>query len=137
MSSPPGKSPPTYHIADLKGFLPLSQETSLSTRGQKLPGLLQTRSHSSLADLPTLKRRQTSNDLAPSRLGQGQERDSDVESQQGGGRGREGDDRKSSLAVLMTPQMRTQRLIGNSNPRYKWYAWKGLYVAERVWVDCQ
>lgn len=23
--------------------------------------------------------------------------------------------------VLNTPQMRSQRLIGNSNPRYRWY----------------
>jgi hypothetical protein len=28
------------------------------------------------------------------------------------------DDRKASL--IMTPQMRSQRLIGNSNPRYRW-----------------
>lgn len=30
--------------------------------------------------------------------------------------------RRTSTAkdVLMTPQMRSQRLIGNSNPRYKW-----------------
>lgn len=33
-------------------------------------------------------------------------------------------DRKSSMSagVLKTPQMRSQRLIGNSNPRYQWYA---------------
>lgn len=31
-------------------------------------------------------------------------------------------DRKPSMAapLLMTPQMRSQRLIGNSNPRYQW-----------------
>jgi len=31
-------------------------------------------------------------------------------------------DRKSSMSagVLKTPQMRSQRLIGNSNPRYQW-----------------
>jgi hypothetical protein len=28
------------------------------------------------------------------------------------------EDRKASL--IMTPQMRSQRLIGNSNPRYRW-----------------
>lgn len=33
-----------------------------------------------------------------------------------------GEERRLSnaAAVLMTPQMRSQRLIGNSNPRYKW-----------------
>lgn len=32
------------------------------------------------------------------------------------------DDRRMSMgaSVLMTPQMRSQRLIGNSNPRYRW-----------------
>lgn len=39
-------------------------------------------------------------------------------------RGRPGmktEDRKLSAAnVLLTPQMRSQRLIGNSNPRYRW-----------------
>jgi hypothetical protein len=29
-------------------------------------------------------------------------------------------ERRMSAAVLNTPQMRSQRLIGNSNPRYKW-----------------
>lgn len=32
---------------------------------------------------------------------------------------RRNDERRLS-AVLNTPQMRSQRLIGNSNPRYKW-----------------
>jgi len=32
---------------------------------------------------------------------------------------RKNEDRRLSL-VLMGPQMRSQRLIGNSNPRYKW-----------------
>jgi len=32
---------------------------------------------------------------------------------------RRGDERRLSF-VLNTPQMRSQRLIGNSNPRYKW-----------------
>lgn len=32
------------------------------------------------------------------------------------------DRRLSSAAItLMTPEMRSQRLIGNSNPRYRWY----------------
>jgi hypothetical protein len=28
---------------------------------------------------------------------------------------------EAAIATLMTPQMRSIRLIGNSNPRYKWY----------------
>ncbi|KAI7636435.1 hypothetical protein KC322_g21656, partial [Hortaea werneckii] len=40
----------------------------------------------------------------------------------GWGGGDEADERRMSMAanVLMTPQMRSQRLIGNSNPRYRW-----------------
>lgn len=35
-------------------------------------------------------------------------------------------DKKQSAAPnpLMTPEMRSQRLIGNSNPRYKWFVGK-------------
>ncbi|KAK4985777.1 hypothetical protein LTR50_005735 [Elasticomyces elasticus] len=135
MSSPPGKPPSTHRITDLKGYIPLSQEASLSTRGQHLPALIQSRSTGNLAELHAMKqRRRTSNDFLTLRQAQaqgqgqtqaqGQESDGDVEAQRDGaggrGREREGDDRRTSLAVLMTPQMRSQRLIGNTNPRYKW-----------------
>ena len=38
------------------------------------------------------------------------------------GDGRRGLERRLSAGaqVLMTPQMRSMRLIGNSNPRYQW-----------------
>ena len=38
----------------------------------------------------------------------------------GGGEDSEDKRRMSIPASLVTPQMRSQRLIGNSNPRYRW-----------------
>ncbi|KAF4303621.1 Cation efflux protein [Botryosphaeria dothidea] len=108
-------SPPQYgRIPSLKNFLPLSEDAVMSTRGQHLPSLLQQslsgRSHSQRP--PSVRSEDAYTD--------------------GGSFGPKGsvpptpsfpDDRRSSIggaSVLLTPQMRSQRLIGNSNPRYKW-----------------
>jgi hypothetical protein len=102
----------------LRGFLPLSEDGStFSTRGQNLPGLIQT------FGTPPIPRRSSTfrflegyEDLeAARRLA---EEPNEFEEHEGAG------DRKMSSAamILMTPEMRSQRLIGNSNPRYKWCA---------------
>lgn len=130
------QSLPHYRIGALKGFIPLSEEASFSTRGQHLPQLLRDLSQSNLAALqrwpsspgrPTRRRRSSNDEVEPALRCSDEV---DVESQRsgeqdwrGGGPDKEREDRRMSAAaaVLMTPQMRSQRLIGNSNPRYKWY----------------
>lgn len=113
-----------YRIAPFRDFLPLSADegSSLTTRGQHLPGLIQSRSSTSLAALrgnPLV--RKASHDGHERRSHEADLRDRHVSSVAGWGGG-ETDDRRMSLAatILHTPQMRSQRLIGNSNPRYKW-----------------
>ncbi|KAL6716287.1 hypothetical protein ACLMJK_005853 [Lecanora helva] len=131
--NPHGSSPrPTsYRIGSLKGFLRLSEpDSTISTRGQTLPSLIQSRSSANIKDLWTQnapRRSQT-----PDMVGDG---DSDVErSLDGNHAGYSGPSPAKSVLcravrrmsgvsdgeVLMTPQMRSMRLIGNSNPRYQW-----------------
>ncbi|KAF1346517.1 cation diffusion facilitator 10 [Delphinella strobiligena] len=111
--SPPKPSP--FRIPALKGFLPLSEETSLSTRGQKLPGLIRERT----------RRNSLDGSVAP---GMSPDTSSDLEAQAlMARRQRDATERQSAgVQVLLTPQMRSMRLIGNSNPRYRW---------EQYWKD--
>ena len=92
-------------------FLPAGTEPSaLSTRGQNLPNLLSRRP----STLRSSERRLSADS------------DDDVESFRHGlmmafERDRESERRASvGAAVLNTPQMRSMRLIGNNNPRYRW-----------------
>ncbi len=104
-------SPPKFALGGLKTFLPFFDEATLSTRGQTLPALLQgrVRRPSSIRDFPHSNDADLEN--GPLQLA-------------GGGKTQgERDERRMSTGaqVLVTPQMRSQRLIGSSNPRYKWY----------------
>lgn len=96
-------------LASLKNFLPLAAEPSaLSTRGQHLPSLLSRRPSTLRSD----------------RRGSLSDAEDDIENFRSGllmSHDREAERRMSVGAIaLNTPQMRSQRLIGNSNPRYKW-----------------
>lgn len=101
----------------LTGFIPLNEEIPPgSTRGQRLPGLIQSRSNTSLFNL---------RDQAGSLVRAGSF--AKISDEEGGIHPRrpsygDHDARRMSLTpdVLMTPQMRSMRLIGNSNPRYRW-----------------
>ena len=114
-ASPP--SLPSFHFGDMNGFLPLNEETAVSTRGQRLPGLLRNRSSQSLQS-----------NVAPTTRRLSMTRSHDEEDGNAAGMigyrlpGGDVADRKMSMGaeILMTPQMRSQRLIGNSNPRYRW-----------------
>ncbi|CAI6333774.1 unnamed protein product [Periconia digitata] len=108
-SSLPRSSSNTRIAPPLKSFLPLAGESNaLSTRGQNLPNLLGRRPS-------TLRSRRGSassdEDLESLRHGllMGFDRDYDADRRMSAG-----------AAALNTPQMRSMRLIGNSNPRYKW-----------------
>ncbi|OAP62425.1 hypothetical protein AYL99_04628 [Fonsecaea erecta] len=120
---------PHYQLGALSGFIPLNEEPSaMSTRGQRLPSLIQNRSTTSLL---TLQRRSTT------RRGSFASHRSDEDEEHGfhesfdapaAGRWRpstpsETDPRRMSMGpeLLMTPQIRSMRLIGQSNPRYHWH----------------
>jgi cation diffusion facilitator family transporter len=108
MASPP-KSP--YRLGSLINFIPLNEESPMSTRGQRLPDILQQRSGISFAF-----RDQRSSYAKSDEESRGP-RDELQRSIFG-----DIDPRKMSFdpEILMTPQMRSMRLIGNSNRRYKW-----------------
>ena len=116
-----GSSPPRVYgrIARPRGWLPLNNDEAnpMAVHGTgALVSLIKSRSSQSLH---TMHRR-------PSSVVRGRESMDDEEA--GERRSREYDDgddfksideRRLSL-ILNGPQMRSQRLIGNSNPRYKW-----------------
>ncbi len=93
----------------------------MSTRGQRLPGLIQSRSSNALFTLSPSKHQQRArvNSMQSDSTG-------DEESRLMIGALRrpatEIDARRMSVGadVLMKPEMRSMRLIGNSNPRYRW-----------------
>ena len=121
--------PNSYRIGSLRGFLPLSDTSNaFSTRGQKLPSLLQSRSAANAKDLWTQTPQRRS--ATPETNG---DDESDVERDADGGydgpspsksRTSKVDRRMSGVSdggeVLMNPQMRSMRLIGDNNPRYRW-----------------
>lgn len=111
-----GESPPRFgRIPRLQGFLPLSGDVNpMATHGYGVLGtLIRTQSTTSLhGHRPSLARNRTTlEDEEPTATRLSQEGDAEDF--------RRGDERRLS-AVLNGPQMRSQRLIGNSNPRYKW-----------------
>ncbi|KAK5166204.1 uncharacterized protein LTR77_008465 [Saxophila tyrrhenica] len=127
--------PNWYRIAALKDFLPLSADPSTAAAREHIA---QSRSSSNLAAMRNrsfVTRRRSSfgaEDL-PKRQGDenaGDNQDAlpDGQSQvlsSSAGHWGGGDEyalrRKISIpASLITPEMRSQRLIGNSNPRYRW-----------------
>ena len=139
-SSPVISSPSLYRIAPLKDFLPLSYEevvrrrpssgialsrstTSLAAlRNRSLLGNSRRRSSAGAEDLPTQRSQDSSRDDEDD-VPENQSRvlSSSVANWGGGGDQREELRRMSIPASLVTPQMRSQRLIGeNPNPRYKW-----------------
>ena len=107
-------------------------ESLLSTRKQSLPALLKTRSSASLNTIEQDKRSCENTVLfsdrfrsrAPRGIGGEIEGDRDMLD------GAFSPVRRSSLRweALNTPQMRSMRLIGNSNPRYQWYGWSKYFL---------
>ena len=119
--------PPAIKIGSLQGYSPLS-DTTVTTRGQALPALIQERSSPNIKDLK--KRRQI-------RIEDENEEDhTDLESNADSIENRRDglsvpDWRRSSIArrqgsmgdvsqILQTPRLRSMRLIGQPNPQYQW-----------------
>jgi hypothetical protein len=106
----------------LKAFLPLSEEIAFSTHGRNLQGLVRTLSTTPRRSSTYRGYDHASEDEAGRTSGELERRrswdDSSFEERR---MGEDAARRMSTAAlVLMTPQMRSQRLIGNSNPRYRW-----------------
>jgi cation diffusion facilitator family transporter len=120
-------STPSSRLSGAKGFLPLSEETAISTRGQHLPQLIRERSTN---NAPRRRRSSLDGNFAPATSYEDTAAVSDNEPptpQQARFRATAADPNpdasrrlSSGAAALMTPQMRSMRLIGNSNPRYRW-----------------
>lgn len=116
---------PHYRLTGLSSFLPLNEDPgAMTTRGQRLPSLIQNRSSTSLFSLP---RRQTRRGSFHSHHSTEDEEhgpfSDEPESLFRRRTPTELDPRRMSLGpeILMTPQMRSMRLIGKSNPRYHWH----------------
>src|SRR2546423_13704798 len=116
--SSPSKFYPGYRLGGLSAFIPLNEEVAVSTRGQRLPSLIQSRSSNALHTLS--RHRGRVNSMQSSGTG-------DEEARAGADDWRRPsrndiDPRKNSVNpdILNTPQVRSMRLIGNSNPRYRW-----------------
>jgi hypothetical protein len=116
-----------YRVGTLPGFLPLSDEPSLlgSPRARRFEGFYPSRSSTNLVERRGLVRRASSVRNSEVVVGLGGGRTSqydggadEVEAEGEGARlGRMG---SVSMEVLNSPVVRSMRLIGNSNPRYKW-----------------
>lgn len=122
---------PNVRIGSLRGFLPLSDDIS---RRQKLPSLIHNRSTANIQDLrsqleqkrsSTYKGRTEAPDPSIDHEGDVEQGAGDV--RKGGRMPVDGDEDPGQKkmgqksAAMMTPQMRSKRLIGNNNPRYHWY----------------
>ena len=117
MSSPP-KPYPGYRLGGLSAFIPLNEEAAISTRGQRLPGLIQSLSSNALYTLS--RHRGRVNSMQSSSTGDEEARPPQDERRQP--LLSELDARRMGVSpdILNTPQVRSMRLIGNSNPRYRW-----------------
>lgn len=115
------ESPPTFgRIPRPRGFLPLNEDSSpMATHGQGVLGqLITSRSSTGLNNLNrrnSVFRRTDTDDEETAHFGSIWTRRNSVEEDAY----RRTEERRMS-AILMGPQMRSQRLIGNSNPRYHW-----------------
>ncbi|KAJ9662353.1 hypothetical protein H2198_001487 [Neophaeococcomyces mojaviensis] len=126
-------SRPRYALGGLSGFIPLQQDDDrdrgLSTRGQRLPSIIQSRSTTNLFSLGRSSTRSralsfSSDELDPimaaSEMGAPLSKRPTLRHTPSAYDHL--DERRNTHAaeVLMTPQMRSMRLIGNNNPRYRW-----------------
>jgi Cation efflux family len=117
MSSPP-KLYPSYRLGGLSAFIPLNEEAVISTRGQRLTGLIQSRSSNALQTLSRHRGRVNSTHS----ISTGDEEARPALDDERRPVFNEIDTRRGSMNpdILNTPQVRSMRLIGNSNPRYRW-----------------
>ncbi len=126
-TSPPSRSP-AFRIGSLRGgFLPLNEAPALG-RHQTLSNLIQNRSSGNLRDLREIvaSRRAAPTDNDDVEAGDELERSRSLDWEGGepspakNRQGRRGSALSKEEEILNTPQMRSMRLIGQNNPRYRW-----------------
>lgn len=121
MASPPQPFSFSFHPDRKPSFIPAREDSVISTRGQNLPALLQ-----SIGTPPVRRGSSFRFDLGEDVEGSKKPEERSRRSSFDGkpiDEDRPAYERRASeraAKTLMTPQMRSQRLIGNSNPRYKW-----------------
>jgi hypothetical protein len=108
---PPSPGPRSASLPRSKLFLPLTSDssTAISTRGSHLPSLF-TRRPSTIRSNErrgSITDDEEDVDVIKAALMMPYDRDPERRT-------------SNAASILNTPQMRSQRLIGNSNPRYKW-----------------
>ncbi|RMZ82833.1 hypothetical protein DV737_g1864, partial [Chaetothyriales sp. CBS 132003] len=116
-------SAPGYRLGHLSHFIPLNfnseEANAYSTRGGHLQGLIQTWSTTSMPRRPmSLHSVDSTDDEERGPLDGALE----ISPWRRPTYHSDTDPRRASVGpeILMTPQMRSMRLIGNSNPRYRW-----------------
>ena len=123
-----GGDEPTERPTPKPGFLPLN-DTAVTTRGQSLPSLIRVRSSVGVEDLKKRRRiriqaegeDENDGDLESNAESIDSGKDVVVPSIRNGVAGwRKGSMMSDIGSILHTPQMRSMRLIGKSNPRYQW-----------------
>lgn len=119
MSSPTKYQPQAHRQGGFTGYIPVNEDNAVSLRGQRLPGMTQSRSSSALWTMSRQPRARVNSIQSSSET---DEESRIVNDERRRPTFSEIDARRMSLGpdVLMTPQMRSMRLIGNSNPRYRW-----------------
>jgi len=119
MASPPQSLPFSFH-PERNAFMPAMEDTVISTRGQNLPGLLQSIGVQSIRRASSF-RFDLGDDEALRKPGERSRRSSfDAKSIDEDRPAYERRASEHAAKTLMTPQMRSQRLIGHANPRYTW-----------------
>lgn len=124
-------SPKLPRNRSVKAFLPINEDSLISTRGQHLPAILRERSTNQFRrssifhlndDTDVEAGGRSSGEFERLRPPHSRKNSSSLVTDQHEEQ-RSLDERRFSdaaLAVLMSQQMRSMRLIGNSNPRYRW-----------------
>jgi len=119
MASPPQPFSFSFHPDRKPSYIPSWEESVISTRGQNLPTLLQSIGASQIRRASSFRLDLTEDVEGQKKPGERSRRNSfDTIDDD-----RPAHERRASehaAKTLMTPQMRSQRLIGYSNPRYKW-----------------
>ncbi len=133
MEIPSTPQRPDYRLSGLSHFIPLNDDSpgAVSTRGQRLPSLLQSRSTTSLFSLPKRGRQPqprrgsftSHHSTEDEEHGVSVDELEPLRKRRSAHSPMEIDARRMSLGpeILNTPPMRSMRLIGQSNPRYFWH----------------
>lgn len=111
-------------------FLPVNSDDSLifSTRGQNLQSVMMAQSQQRHFSMSSQRRLSVNRESRDEERGLG----SPARNLSAEREGRHMKERRmsSGAKTLMTPEMRSMRLIGNSNPRYHWSARRVLAFAQ-------